>query len=43
MPGDQTVIPMKKAAGGTTPTLVNLPDATTIFPASGQFWCPHRS
>ena len=41
MPGDSTLIPMKKAAGGTTPTLVNLPDASTIFPdVNGQFMVP---
>ena len=40
MPGDQTLIPMKKASGGA-PTQVNLPDATTIVPdATGQFMVP---
>jgi hypothetical protein len=41
MAGNQTTVPMKVAAGGTTPSLIHLPDATTIFPdASGQFLVP---
>jgi hypothetical protein len=28
----QITIPMKMQAGGTVPTMVNLPDATTITP-----------
>jgi hypothetical protein len=32
MPGNQTTVPMKVAAGMTVPTMVHLPDATTIFP-----------
>jgi hypothetical protein len=35
-------IPMKMQAGGTVPTLVSLPDATTLFPdpVSGLINCP---
>ncbi len=41
MPGNQTLIAMKIAAGGTTPSQINLPDATTIAPdATGQFMIP---
>jgi hypothetical protein len=41
MPGNQTNVPMKVAAGMTVPTLVHLPDATTIFPdATGQLLVP---
>lgn len=41
MPGNQTLVPMKVAAGGTVPTQVHLPDASVIFPdATGQIMCP---
>jgi hypothetical protein len=41
MPGNQTLVPMKVAAGVTVPSLVHLPDATTIFPdATGQIMVP---
>ena len=41
MSGNQTLVPMKVASGGTTPTQIHLPDATTIFPdATGQFMVP---
>lgn len=41
MSGNQTLIPMKVASGNVTPTMINLPDATTIFPDSGgQFMVP---
>ena len=41
MPGNNTFIPMKVAAGGTTPSLIHLPDASTIFPdGTGQFLVP---
>jgi hypothetical protein len=41
MPGNKTLIPMKMMVGTTTPSLIHLPDATTIFPdATGQFMVP---
>jgi len=41
MSGNQTTVPMKVAAGMTVPTMVHLPDATTIFPdATGQILVP---
>jgi hypothetical protein len=41
MPGNTTTVPMKVAAGMTVPTMVHLPDATTIFPdATGQILVP---
>jgi hypothetical protein len=41
VPGNQTLVPMKVAAGMTVPTQIHLPDATTIFPdATGQIMCP---
>ncbi len=41
MPGNLTTVPMKVAAGMTVPTMVHLPDATTIFPdATGQILVP---
>jgi hypothetical protein len=41
MSGNQTTVPMKVAAGMTVPSLVHLPDATTIFPdATGQILVP---
>jgi hypothetical protein len=41
MSGNQTTVPMKVAAGMAVPTLVHLPDATTIFPDStGQLLVP---
>ena len=40
MSGNLTTVPMKVAAGMTVPTMVHLPDATTIFPdATGQIMC----
>jgi hypothetical protein len=41
MSGNSTTVPMKIASGGTVPTMVHLPDATTIFPdATGQLLVP---
>ena len=37
----QTTIPMKMAAGSGTPTVVQLPDSTTLTPdATGLINCP---
>jgi hypothetical protein len=38
----QVTIPMKMASGLGTPTMVHLPDATTLYPdpATGQINCP---
>jgi hypothetical protein len=38
----QATIPMKMASGQGTPTMVNLPDATTLYPdpVTGQINCP---
>jgi hypothetical protein len=37
----QATIPMKMESGLGTPTMVNLPDATTLIPdATGQINCP---
>ena len=41
MSGNLTTVAMKPAAGMTVPTMVHLPDATTIFPdATGQILVP---
>jgi hypothetical protein len=41
MSGNQTTVPMKVAAGMTTPTMINMPDASTLYPdATGQVMCP---
>lgn len=41
MPGNKTLIPMKVASGGTVPTLIHLPDASTVSPdATGLFQIP---
>lgn len=41
MPGNRTLVPMKVAAGGTVPTLIHLPDASTVFPDNtGLFQIP---
>lgn len=41
MSGNQTLIPMRVAAGVQVPSQVHLPDATVVFPdASGQIMCP---
>lgn len=41
MSGNLTTVPMKVAAGMTTPSLIHLPDASTLVPDSnGQVLCP---
>jgi hypothetical protein len=40
MSGNLTTVPMKPAAGMGTPTLIHLPDASTLVPDStGQVLC----
>ena len=41
MSGNQTLVPMNVMAGMSVPTLIHLPDASTIYPdATGQIMCP---
>ena len=41
MSGNLTTVPMKVAAGMTVPSLIHLPDASTLVPDSaGQVLCP---
>ena len=41
MSGNLTAVPMKVAAGMTTPTQIHLPDSSMLYPdATGQVMCP---
>jgi hypothetical protein len=41
MSGNLPTVTMKVAAGMTVPTMINMPDATTLYPdTSGQVLCP---